>query len=265
MADDYVYSVRMRAAAGGPHEDGGRHVSGAERLVDAVDVADAVSSLTRRAMDREAETDFVRITIDRLRRSDVETTQVLKLRTTPAMAPAESISHARLLLVESGIAKEAVDAAFAWLMGSTAAGALRGARLVDSRSGADLTPDAKRGVRASRFDYAPGAAGVVEAALSDVGLTHFRTREALALATKVIWAGVAAELCWSDEHGYVAGYVATPRDGYVRYADFKPAGAVGGRIFFIDRSKIRPEPVVDLLERQSLWITGPLDILRMAT
>ena len=28
-----VYSIRMRAAKGGPHEQGGSHISGAERLV----------------------------------------------------------------------------------------------------------------------------------------------------------------------------------------------------------------------------------------
>jgi len=28
-----MYSIRMRAALGGPHENGGRHISGAERIV----------------------------------------------------------------------------------------------------------------------------------------------------------------------------------------------------------------------------------------
>ena len=28
-----LYSVRMRAAQGGPHEKGGHHISGAERIV----------------------------------------------------------------------------------------------------------------------------------------------------------------------------------------------------------------------------------------
>lgn len=30
---DELYSVRMRAAQGGPHENGGHHISGAERIV----------------------------------------------------------------------------------------------------------------------------------------------------------------------------------------------------------------------------------------
>ena len=30
---DELYSVRMRAAQGGPHENGGHHISGAERMV----------------------------------------------------------------------------------------------------------------------------------------------------------------------------------------------------------------------------------------
>ena len=28
------YSIRMRSAEGGPHEKGGNHISGAERIVD---------------------------------------------------------------------------------------------------------------------------------------------------------------------------------------------------------------------------------------
>ena len=28
-----LYSIRMRGAEGGPHEEGGRHISGAERIV----------------------------------------------------------------------------------------------------------------------------------------------------------------------------------------------------------------------------------------
>ena len=30
---DELYSVRMRASQGGPHENGGHHISGAERIV----------------------------------------------------------------------------------------------------------------------------------------------------------------------------------------------------------------------------------------
>ena len=28
-----LYSIRMRASQGGPHEEGGRHISGAERIL----------------------------------------------------------------------------------------------------------------------------------------------------------------------------------------------------------------------------------------
>ena len=33
-----VYSIRMRSAQGGPHEQGGSHISGAERLVSESDL-----------------------------------------------------------------------------------------------------------------------------------------------------------------------------------------------------------------------------------
>ena len=33
-----LYSIRMRGAEGGPHEEGGRHISGAERIVEESDL-----------------------------------------------------------------------------------------------------------------------------------------------------------------------------------------------------------------------------------
>ena len=45
-----LYSVRMRAAQGGPHENGGHHISGAERIVKLEDVGTIAQSLAERAL-----------------------------------------------------------------------------------------------------------------------------------------------------------------------------------------------------------------------
>ncbi len=87
---------------------------------------------------------------------------------------------------------------------------MRGAMIIDAVSGERLEPDHERGIRASRFDWTDEALDTMTKKLAAIGLTHFRTHEALALATKVAHApGIIAELCWSDDPDYTAGYVAS--------------------------------------------------------
>lgn len=45
MKGEAYYSVRMRASENGPHEEGGKHISGGERLAPFIGVKDAVSDL----------------------------------------------------------------------------------------------------------------------------------------------------------------------------------------------------------------------------
>ena len=240
----------------------GRHVSGAERLVEEADVDEAVGTLTRRARDRAAPPDFVQVTVERLPRDQVAEARVLRLILTPPSTAALAQNAASIRLSSASVSQVAIEAAFELLTnGAVHGGSARGAMLIDASTGANVTPDVERGVRASRFDYHPDHVADIDHALADAGLSHFRTREALALSTKVIWSGVRAELCWSDDAGYTAGYVATV-DGYVRFADFKPAGAVGGRAFFIDTQAVELETVVKKLQRDALWIRGPLRIDR---
>ena len=112
---------------------------------------------------------------------------------------------------------------------------LRGASLWDRQDGTRWEPDPTRGVRTSRFDYSEAGARAIDDALAAQGLTHFRTREALAVATKTLWAGVAAELCWSDEPDYTTGYVSTPRQRATSASPTSsPTAPPGAAIFFLD-------------------------------
>ena len=62
---DELYSVRMRAAQGGPHENGGHHISGAERIVTLNQVGSIAQSLAERALHHSKGTaDFINITVD---------------------------------------------------------------------------------------------------------------------------------------------------------------------------------------------------------
>jgi 6-carboxyhexanoate--CoA ligase len=134
---------------------------------------------------------------------------------------------------------------------------MRGAIIMDLQTGERLESDQDRGVRASRFDWTEEASIAIDKKLSALGLTHFRTREALALATKVAYApGVIAELCWSDEPDYTAGYVASQKSGYVRFPILKPLNDQhGGRVFFVKREELDIDALVRYLQTEPVLIT----------
>ena len=54
MKGEAYYSVRMRASENGPHEEGGKHISGGERLVPFIGLNDAVSDLLEKGMSNYA-------------------------------------------------------------------------------------------------------------------------------------------------------------------------------------------------------------------
>lgn len=112
---------------------------------------------------------------------------------------------------------------------------LRGALLIDAASGVRLEPDPRRGVRATRMDLAGECATNLRVLLATYGLDNDHVREALVLAGKVaLMPGYVAELCWSDDPDYRAGYVCSPRRGYVRFPHLKELGDPnGGRAFFV--------------------------------
>ena len=77
------------------------------------------------------------------------------------------------------------------------------------------------------------------------------------MATKVINApNTIAELCWSDDPSYQAGYVASKRFGYVRFPYLKEKGSpFGGRAFFVDSKILDLKKYIEFLEQQPVLIT----------
>jgi 6-carboxyhexanoate--CoA ligase len=140
---------------------------------------------------------------------------------------------------------------------------MRGAMLIEAGTGARLEPDPARGIRASRMDLTAAADAHLRRGLARIGLDNGHVREALVLAAKVLAApGIVAELCWSDDPGYTAGYVASRRHGYVRFPHLKPAGEEhGGRAFFWNGAGTTREETIDFLERSVLLLdaVGTLD------
>jgi 6-carboxyhexanoate--CoA ligase len=252
MDQDLLYSIRMRASVGN------RHVSGAERIIFPNKIDATVQAFVTRARNKKFTPEQIVITIDRLGNIPIDTLTALDVVTvnTPDMTTGRSA--ASRILRSLGISEQSVVTALNLLSnGATPHGrCMRGAMILDSQQGERLEPDHERGVRASRFDWTDEALDTITSKLAAIGLMHFRTREALALATKVAHApGIVAELCWSDDPDYTAGYVASRNIGYVRFPILKLRDDPGGgRVFFVDRNTLDMELFIHYLQLKPVLI-----------
>lgn len=231
-----LYSVRMRAAQGGPHEQGGHHISGAERIVKIEDVGAIAQSLAERALHHSKGTaDFINITVDLIPPEKIFYIDCLKVEEHKTSSIPESYQLAIELLQCTTITETAVRKAISMLKSLDRS--MRGAMLVDAISGERLD-EGNRGVRVSHMDSFDSHA------LGD----NEHMREALVLASKVQSAdGIVGELCWSDDPDYTVGYVAC-NGVYHRIPHMKELGSdIGGRVFFV-RSDIDSESVIEYLE-----------------
>ena len=231
-----LYSVRMRAAQGGPHENGGHHISGAERIVKLEEVGAIAQSLAERALHHsKGPADFINITVDLIPPEKISYIDCLKVEEHKTGSIPESHQLATELLQSTTITETAVRKAISMLKSLDTS--MRGAMLVDATSGERLD-EGNRGVRVSHMDSFDSHA------LGD----NEHMREALVLASKVQSAdGVVGELCWSDDPDYTVGYVAC-NGVYHRLPHMKELGSnIGGRVFFV-WSDIDSESVIEYLE-----------------
>ncbi len=250
---DKLYSIRMHAS------QEGRHISGAERITTAERIIMTAGELMRRALDKGTPPDHISIVVNNLQDRSLREMKALNIVTMHLPDMRDCHAAAARILQKTGVSERAVLSAVRFL-GTGAApsgGNMRGAIIMDAQSGERLEPDRERGVRASRFDWSDDALEKIKRKLASVGLTHHRTHEALALATKVAHApGMVAELCWSDDPEYTAGYVASAVVGYVRFPSLKQQGdPKGGRVFFINRDVIDLEKIIGYLETDPVLIT----------
>ncbi|MTI84465.1 MAG: 6-carboxyhexanoate--CoA ligase [Firmicutes bacterium] len=261
-----LYSIRMRAARGGAHEDGGRHISGAERIVPKDKIPAVLQQLYSRAEKHQlGRPDFINITVESLSGREVNRVTSLPVYTLGCRDYPEGRRLAVKVLELKGIPPRVIEKGFSCLLGDSPSGTgenMRGAILLDINTGRRLEADPGRGVRASRMDYHPDVTPDLSEQLDEFGLNNDHVREALCLATKVAnLPGIVAELCWSDDPGYTAGYVAAADTGYIRFPHLKARGnRRGGRIFFVDPGRAKPKDIIGKLEQKIYIITalGPV-------
>lgn len=237
-----LYSVRMRAAQGGPHEKGGHHISGAERIVKLEEVGAIAQSLADRALYHSKGTaDFINITVDVIPSNEITYIDCLQVEEHRANTIAEAHQLAIELLQGTHITEVAIQNAMTFLKELDSS--MRGAMLVDATTGKRIDIG-NRGVRVSHMDSFDSES------LGD----NEHMREALVLASKVQSAeGIVGELCWSDDPDYTVGYVAC-NGIYHRIPKMKELGShIGGRVFFV-RSAIDRESVIEYLEKAPVLV-----------
>jgi 6-carboxyhexanoate--CoA ligase len=247
------YSIRMRATANN------KHVSGAERIVSSEMIEDTLQSLVSRARGKKFTPEQIVIKIENLGTAPIRPLTALDVITVNALDITTGRAVASRILQSLDISELAAMAAIKHLCSGAAPSGwnMRGAMIIDAQNGKRLEPDQERGVRASRFDWTDEALESITRKLAKIGLTHYRTHEALALATKVAHApGIVAELCWSDEPEYTAGYVASRKTGYVRFSNLKLLGdSRGGRAFFVNRNDLDLCRFINYLQTEIVFIT----------
>ena len=235
-----TYSIKMRASKAG------RHVSGAERIIDQQELAAAAGCLSERALHHGlGRADFINIKMEEIQPEELEYLDALPVSTRPASNVEGSYVIMRQMLTELGLAAKAEEL----INLLRHVHPMRGAVLYDIATNRRVEPDKERGIRVTYMDAEGAGCG-------SSNKNHFR--EAIVLATKVVNApGVLAELCMSDDPDYLVGYLASKKHGYVRLTPMKNMGDPhGGRVFIFDSRLAQAQAAITYLEKQKVLVRG---------
>ena len=256
---DELYSIRMRASREG------RHISGAEQIVRATDLDGAAAALFARARGHERGVpDTVTVTANSLAGREILRMPVLPITDIRAGSVEDGLAVAIGELVRAGVSLAAATEAVRFIASGASAsgGNMRGAVVMDAADGTRLEPDRERGVRTRAVDYDEASVARIKETLEGHGLNRIHLLEALALASKVAHApGSVAELCISDDPGYVTGYVASQGLGYVRITPMKRTGdLMGGRVFFVDGGAFDQDSYMRYMREVPVLVGGMITI-----
>lgn len=243
MKED-MYSIKMRAVRKE------KHISGAERIISEKEIEVLVQQLTARALGHsKGKPDFINITIQNMGNQAIEYITPLNIATITVDDYFKGRECAIKALQKSGLSCKTSQVILNMLK---TCNTMRGAILLDIHSLERLEPDENRGVRVTNIDWSFKIKEDLEKVLEKKGLNNNHVKEAVALASKVSNApGIVAELCWSDDPDYTAGYVASKDVGYMRITKLKPLGdSTGGRVFCFDSSKASIEECIEYLQKK---------------
>lgn len=227
-----LYSVKMRASSAGTH------ISGAERIVPFDLISATTQALTHRALHHPNGTpDFLNVSVQEITQ-DIVRVRALEVEEVPSQSVAETTDYLQRFFVANGLNPVALELLY------TVTG-LRGAMLIDARTGANLSPDPQRGVRVSAMDLVGSTASEEK--------QYFA--EALALSSKVAaHPNILAELCISDDPNYTTGYLAFAGTYYRLRHCKEPGAQLGTRVFLYDGPESEVENTIDYLENTPVLV-----------
>ncbi len=231
-----------------------RHISGAETLCEEGEILSIAQAFIKRALSHpKGIPSEVILTIERLKEKP-RPVPLLPVKTLECPSSIRAKDLIREILLKEGISEKAIRSAFKVIYCGKN---MRGASLIDSKTGRRLEPDRERGVRASRLGIEREEEEKLSGILECLGINNLRVKEALILASKVASCpGVIAELCVSDDPDYTTGYVASKRLGYLRIPNIKKMGSpAGGRVFFVKTKRI--EMMIRYLEKRPALVYIP--------
>ncbi len=236
----------MRASSGRVH------VSGAETLSKEENLITVASSFILRALchKKGVPTEIV-LTIEKLKESP-SSVVLLPVKTLDCPSTGKAKIIIKELLKKEGVSDTSIKKALSIVYSSTT---MRGASLVDIKTGRRLEPDKSRGVRVSRLGIEEASEERLSEILEKLGINTTRVKEALILASKVVSCpGIVAELCISDDPDYTTGYVASKGLGYQRIPNIKEKGSgAGGRVFFV-KSGSNVRRIIRYLEKKPVMV-----------
>ncbi|MEN3033975.1 MAG: 6-carboxyhexanoate--CoA ligase [Aquificaceae bacterium] len=245
MNSKELYSIRMRASLSG------EHISGAERIAEKDHLRRVLLELSK----RPSCFDKMVLTVEKL--SSVEIIErALKISSYDFNSVKEARDFAKSLLIKSGVNQRCANLAIELLSKGPSPDFknMRGAILMNPESCERLEKDPYRGVRTIKVDWL--SRSEIKKILINRSIRKeylSRLPDALALATKNVFCGVLAELCWSDDLNYQTGYVASPSLGYVRIKPLKEKDSPrGGRVYFVPEDSL--ENILNCLENTPLLI-----------
>ncbi|MGL5617065.1 MAG: 6-carboxyhexanoate--CoA ligase [Sarcina sp.] len=249
-----LYSIKMRATK--KNEDVDKHISGAENIVKEEDIERVAGLLIKRALlHSQGKAENINIKVEKIKEEEVLYLEPIKATTIVVENKNQGLKAMEKLLQEINISKENAKILVEILKSIRN---MRGATIVDLHSLKRLEKDRSRGIRVTYMDLEnKDINGLIK---SEKYNSHFI--EALVLATKVINSkAIRAELCYSDDPNYTAGYVATKEFGYVRFDYLKDRGVpFGGRVFLFDSKKGSLEETINYLEEQKVIVRNIVKI-----
>lgn len=222
-----MWSVRMRASK--IEEDREIHISGAEGIFEFNQIEKAMRKFLKRAFEHsKGRPEKIILTIEEIRENLVEI-KSLPIETIFCKSPDEAFEFMAEKLSTLGISPKAFSSAREILNIP-----MRGAALIDYKSGERIERDRERGIRVSRIQISQKRKINILRKIKNISNDPQRVIEAITIASKVAACkDIVAELCISDNPDYTTGYIASREFGYLRITNIKKIGdSMGGRVFF---------------------------------